>query len=142
MNEAGLHRDDLKPRLADMMPAGLIREAGLIWALNNAPTPEYPQGKYPDVNGEPNYKSGIRTTRLLDSAMRHLLALIDGEDVDPESNRDHAGHLLCNLAMFWWMRDHRPDLDNRPGAAARVALRIPPSLGGDEYYLTKMPGDR
>ena len=113
--EFGLHRDGAKPRLADMIPAKLLIEAGLIFAQNNQPTEGYPDGKYPDlINGVPNYKAGIQTNKLLDSMIRHLLALASGEDRDPESGFDHAGHLLCNLAMFWWMRDSRPDLDRRP----------------------------
>ena len=113
--EQGSHRDGDKPRIADMIPADLILEAGRIFAQNNQPRPGYPEGKYPDIDGRPNYKSGIRLTRLLDSMLRHLLALIAGEDRDPDSGYDHAGHLLCNLAMFYWMRANRPDLDDRAG---------------------------
>lgn len=111
--EYGLHRDGEKPRLADMIPADLMLEAGRIFAQNNQPRPGYPNGKYPDVDGKPNYKSGIRTTRLLDSMMRHLLALMNREDIDPDSGFDHAAHILCNLGMFWWMRANRKDMDDR-----------------------------
>jgi hypothetical protein len=112
--EGGLHRDGDKPRLADMIPPELLLEAGKIWAENNRPRPGYPEGKYPDLaGGIPNFKAGIRTTKYLDSIFRHLLALIAGEDTDADSERDAAGHMLCDLAMFWWTRQHRPDLDDR-----------------------------
>lgn len=112
--EEGLHLDGAKPRLADMLPPRLLLEAGRIWAQNNQPREGYPDGKYPDrPDGSPNFKAGIRTTRFLDSIFRHLLALLSGEDLDPDSGFDHAGHLLCNLAMFWWTREHRRDLDDR-----------------------------
>jgi len=112
--ERGLHRDGDKPRLADMIPPELLLEAGRIWAQNNRPREGYPEGKYPDLpNGVPNFKAGIRTTKYLDSMLRHLLALIAGEDTDPDSGYDHGGHFLCNLAMFWWTRENRPDLDDR-----------------------------
>lgn len=110
----GLHLDGDKPRMADTIPPALLLEAGRIFAQNNAPRDGYPEGKYQDIDGKPNFQSGIATMRLLDSCMRHLLALIDGEDVDPDSGYDHAGHILCNLSMFWWMRENRRDLDNRP----------------------------
>lgn len=111
--EGGLHRDGDKPRLVDMIPPELLLECGRIFAQNNAPRSGYPDGKYPDIQGRPNFRGGIQTTKLLDSALRHLLALATGENTDPDSGYDHAAHLLCNLAMFWWTREHRPDLDNR-----------------------------
>ena len=122
--EAGLHRDGAKPRLADMFPPELLLEAGRIWAQNNQPREGYPDGKYPDFpNGVSNYKGGIRLTKYLDSMMRHMLALIAGQDRDDDSGYDHAGHLLCNLAMFYWTRANRPDLDDRgamPSGAQRT----------------------
>lgn len=111
--EQGLHLDGEKPRIADMIPADLILEAGRIFAQNNQPRPGYPEGKYPDIDGRANYKSGIRLTRLMDSMMRHLLALMNGEDSDPDSGFDHAGHLLCNLSMFWWIRANCDGMDDR-----------------------------
>ncbi len=45
--ESGSHLDGVKPRLADMMPPGLILEAGKIWAQNAQPREGYPDGKYP-----------------------------------------------------------------------------------------------
>jgi hypothetical protein len=35
-----------------------------------------------------------------ESAMRHLTAIIDGEDFDPETGELHIGHLMCNC-LFW-----------------------------------------
>lgn len=112
--EEGLHLDGEKPRLVDMLPPALLLEAGRIWAQNNKPREGYPNGKYPDrPDGSPNFKAGIRCSRYLDSIFRHFLALVAGEDADPDSGYDHAAHLLCNLAMFWWTRANRPDLDDR-----------------------------
>ena len=121
--EEGLHRDADKARLADMLPAALLIEAGLIWAQNNQPVADYPDGKYPDLEGGvPNFKGGIRLTKYLDSMLRHLLALMDAEDLDLESLHDHAAHLLCNLAMFHWTRMHLPAMDDRCQGAPRPAI--------------------
>jgi len=111
--EKGLHRDGAKPRLSDIFHWSLLLDAGAVWALNGQPTDEYPEGKYPDIDGKPNYQSGIQTTKILDSCQRHLTALHQGRDTDRESGLDHAAHLLCCLSMFSWMREHRPDMDNR-----------------------------
>lgn len=37
---------------------------------------------------------------ILESMMRHMSALMDGEDVDPESGISHMGHIQCN-SMFY-----------------------------------------
>jgi hypothetical protein len=111
--EGGLHRDGAKPAMAKYFDFDLLLKAGEVWALNNEPTDEYPEGKYPDIDGRPNFQAGIQTTKLLDSCLRHLIALINGYDIDSESGKDHAGHLLCCLSMFHWMRGNRPDLDDR-----------------------------
>lgn len=46
-----------------------------------------------------NWKKGLDKTEILESSMRHLTALLDGEDIDPESGLGHMGHIMCN-AMF------------------------------------------
>jgi hypothetical protein len=46
-----------------------------------------------------NWKKGMPREQLLNSAMRHLVALMDGEVIDSESGLPHIGHLMCN-AMF------------------------------------------
>ncbi len=112
--EGGLHRDGDKPRLVDYFPMDLLWQVGEIAALNNAKSDDYPGGKYPDLpGGIPNYKAGIRVSKYLDSSLRHLLKVVMGEDVDPESGRSHLAHLICNLGMAWWTIRHRPDLDDR-----------------------------
>lgn len=46
-----------------------------------------------------NWKKGLPTEEILGSLIRHLAALQSGEELDPESNVHHTGHILCN-AMF------------------------------------------
>lgn len=60
-----------------------------------------------------NWKRGLKVTETLDSLMRHLVALNDGEDNDPESKLPHIGHILCNAMFLSYMLKNRPDLDNR-----------------------------
>lgn len=47
-----------------------------------------------------NWKLGLDRREILDSMMRHIAALADGEANDPESGLPHIGHILCN-AMFY-----------------------------------------
>jgi len=132
-NERGLHRDGAKPAMAKYFDFGLLLKAGEVWALNNLPTDDYPEGKYPDKDGRPNFQSGIATTKLLDSCLRHLIALMQGRDTDDESGLDHAAHLLCCLSMFHWMRQNRVDLDDRP--SPYIYESIP---GFDSLYVKKV----
>lgn len=63
---------------------------------------EYGAKKYTvgDVSGEENWKKPMDKKQILNSAMRHLIAMMNGEDNDPESGLPHVGHLMCN-AMFY-----------------------------------------
>jgi len=55
-------------------------------------------------SGDDNWrKPGFSWRRLLGSSMRHLLAFMRGEDIDPESGLSHLAHLTCN-ALF--MTEH------------------------------------
>ena len=47
-----------------------------------------------------NWKKGMEWTRLIDSAMRHLLAFNDGETLDPESGLSHLAHAKCCLSFL------------------------------------------
>jgi len=47
-----------------------------------------------------NWQKGLKKDEILESMMRHLVKLMDGEMNDPESNLHHIGHILCN-AMFY-----------------------------------------
>ncbi len=39
-------------------------------------------------------------TEHLDSAMRHIVALLSGKQRDDESNVEHIGHAIANLLMY------------------------------------------
>ncbi len=47
-----------------------------------------------------NWKKGLNKREILESLMRHLTALMDGELRDLESGELHIGHIMAN-AMFW-----------------------------------------
>ncbi len=73
-----------------------------------------------------NWRGGIEYTRLIGASMRHLHALNDCEDTDPESGHLHAAHAMCCLMMLIWMMKCRPDLDDRwRGQSVPVAVSPP-----------------
>lgn len=42
-----------------------------------------------------NWRGGISYSRLIAAALRHLFAILRGEDTDPESGLPHVDHLGC-----------------------------------------------
>lgn len=60
-----------------------------------------------------NWKGGIKYSRLLDAAMRHIIQFTQGEDVDSESGLNHLAHAGCCITMLLELTKHRPDLDDR-----------------------------
>lgn len=47
-----------------------------------------------------NWKKGLDRQEILDSMQRHLAALIDGVEIDEESQLPHIGHILCNCMFY------------------------------------------
>lgn len=47
-----------------------------------------------------NYFKGMPLEDCLDSMLRHLVAWLDGEDLDPESGLSHLAHFAWNVADF------------------------------------------
>ena len=62
--------------------------------------------------GEHNWRKGIKWSRLVSAAMRHLFAFLAGETNDPESGLPHVAHAMC-CCMFLLGLQHRKNLDDR-----------------------------
>lgn len=60
-----------------------------------------------------NWRNGIKYSRLISAAYRHLGAINRGEDIDAESGLPHVYHLGCNVMFLSAMMGHRPDMDDR-----------------------------
>lgn len=63
--------------------------------------------------GAHNYRQGIEMSALLAAAERHLLMEKAGVEQDPESGQSHLSHALASLAMYTFMKHHRPEMDDR-----------------------------
>jgi hypothetical protein len=51
-------------------------------------------------SGAHNWKLGLDEQECMESAMRHLTAMMEGEELDPESGLPHVGHLGCNTLFL------------------------------------------
>lgn len=80
--------DNGKPR-PDLIPAGFLLEAGEIMSFGAQ--------KY----GEENWKNCEDTQRYKAALLRHVLAYLSGEIVDPESGKSHLSHICCNSGFLW-----------------------------------------
>lgn len=60
-----------------------------------------------------NWRKGIAYSRLIAAALRHLFAIMRGEDIDRESGLPHVHHLSCCVMFLSAMMKYRPDLDDR-----------------------------
>ena len=60
-----------------------------------------------------NWRAGIQWSRTIGAAMRHLTAINDGEDLDPETGLLHAAHAMCNCMFLIWFYYNRKKYDDR-----------------------------
>ena len=52
-----------------------------------------------------NWQKGLDKTEILESMMRHLTALMDGQEFDEESKLHHMGHIQANSLFFNYFND-------------------------------------
>lgn len=58
--------------------------------------------------GKHNFRLGFEHSRALAAAIRHIYAILAGEEIDPESGLPHIYHAGCSLAMYDYMRNKHP----------------------------------
>lgn len=71
---------------------------------------DYGRKKY----AEWNWAKGMKWSAPLGCAIRHCVAILRGEDIDPESGLPHLGHVKCNLLMLLTFASTFPEGDDRP----------------------------
>lgn len=52
-----------------------------------------------------NWKYCEDPGRYQDALLRHVLAMLKGEECDPESGLHHLDHVLCNIMFLEWFHD-------------------------------------
>lgn len=97
----GIKHDHGKPRLSLIDPKFLESVAHIL---------DQGERRY----GVANWKGGIKYSRLIDAARRHLAAIEQGEDIDPDSGLPHASHVTCNMMFLeYYGRNNMTDWDDR-----------------------------
>lgn len=93
-----------KPPLS-WLDFGFLKEMAMVLYTSSEPA----GGKYP-VN---NWRLGAPVTESLNSALRHLAQVVDGEYSDGETKRAHLAHAAINcMFVFCTLRD-TPEHDDR-----------------------------
>lgn len=54
-----------------------------------------------------NWKKGLNREEILESMQRHLIALFEGQEDDPESKIHHMGHIMCNAMFYLYHHTHK-----------------------------------
>lgn len=73
------------------------------------------------ANGAAKYKpfnwrfSRVESMTYIGAIRRHLNAYFDGEELDPESDAHHLGHIAANCAILLDAAEQKTLIDNRPG---------------------------
>lgn len=114
-----------KPDLSLIPPSALI-EMARVMGLGAA--------KYGPYNWR---DSAVRMRVYIAAAQRHLAAVLDGEDRDPESKAPHAAHAAACMAIIMDAAATGNLVDDRPpaGAAARLLGEHPGAQGELEAKL-------
>ena len=77
--------------------------------------PEFLRGmsrvqRHGDAKYEPgDWKTNRTKEGLTGSLFRHLLAFMDGEEIDSESGLPHLHHLSVCAMYLQWKTDHQPE---------------------------------
>jgi hypothetical protein len=118
-----------KPRLSLVPPPLMIYVSKVM---------ELGAKKYGPYNWRGN---AVLATVYVEAAMRHLLAYLDGEALDPESGQPHTAHvaacmgILLDAEATGNLDDDRPT----PGAAGRLIMEM--SVKREEPAIVATPFD-
>lgn len=96
----GKKYDTGKPRMGLISDYALFQEARVM---------EFGARKYADNN----WRGGLKWSRLVDAALRHIHSFNCGEDLDPETGLHHLAHARCCLAFLLEFTQTHPELDDR-----------------------------
>lgn len=108
MSDQGIKHDAEKNQLELLSP---------LWILGVGSVLTFGAKKYASWN----WAKGLKRTRVMGAALRHIFAYLGGQDNDPESGLSHLYHASCSLMFAAHLHETRPDLDDR--------FKIPPHRG-------------
>lgn len=59
--------------------------------------------------GDRNWEKGIKVERLFAATMRHITAVANGQELDPESGLPHLAHAVTNLLMWLYFQNKKSE---------------------------------
>jgi len=85
------------------------------------------------VDGRDNWKNKCEDPKQhLRCAFRHLIAIANGQDIDPESGELHSGHVICNMMMLNYHYKPVAEKETEPDKKSPTEAEI---MRGMEYDL-------
>lgn len=99
--ERGERKNSGKNRL-DLIPPEMFQALGEVLTFG--------ANKYADRNWE----KGMPLTEIAASLLRHYVAWLKGEDIDPESGKPHLWHMFTNAGFMVTISERMPQWDDRP----------------------------
>ena len=77
--------------------------------------------------GEWNWRQtqGVETMTYVGAIRRHLDAVVDGEDLDPESGESHIAHIVASGMILLDAKFHNKLIDNRPPTSNEQRTETP-----------------
>lgn len=88
-----------KPKLS-YIPLNLLKDCADVF--------EFGAEKY----DRDNWRKGLPVTEILDSLLRHIGEIQDGQYLDEESGLSHHGHMMCNVIFLTdALRNHPEKID-------------------------------
>ena len=95
----------------------ILAAAPMEWWADCARVFDYGRNKYAAWN----WAKGMAWSVPTACAVRHLLAILAGEEEDPESGLPHRGHVMCNLVMLAQYEMTYREGDDRPTQIMQAA---------------------
>lgn len=88
-----------------------------------------------------NWRKSMDKRELLNSLLRHIADLVDGEEFDKETNLPHIGHIMCNAMFYSYHFCNTASINASPNPEPLVKLRgdvlaDKVSLFGFEWIVT------
>lgn len=122
IRELGVFQETGDKRALYRATTYLCAEYGMaVLVRETAQVLDYGRRKY----AEWNWAKGMPWSVPLACAVRHCLAVLEGETADAESGRTHAAHVLCNILMLRQFTDSYPEGNDLP--REKLTLEIPQS---------------
>ena len=104
LSMAQRHGKDTKPPLSFVLLSKEVAEGeARVWQMG---AKKYARGQW---------LKGMYWTTAADSLTRHLVAFLNGEDLDPESGLPHVDHIVTSAKILAHSVHTRKDLDDRNG---------------------------